>query len=191
MRTIFISTALLLAPVAALAAEPVAKTPGQQAQELTRQFVERLKPQLKKAINERGPAYAIGVCAKIAPAIADELSLESGWDIRRVSLRARNAGRAVPDPWEQNVLYEFNRRQADGEDAEDIFFGEEVDGRYRFMQAQGVEPLCLVCHGKGLSDDVQAELNRYYPEDWATGYSLGEVRGAISVSKQFTPAPAQ
>ena len=53
------------------------------------------------------------------------------------------------------------------------------------MQAQAVEPLCLVCHGKGLSDEVQDALEQYYPDDTATGYSLGQVRGAISLSRDM------
>jgi hypothetical protein len=59
------------------------------------------------------------------------------------------------------------------------------------MQAQGVEPLCLVCHGKGLSDEVKATLEEYYPDDLATGYSLGQVRGAISVSSAATHTQVQ
>ena len=82
-------------------------------------------------------------------------------------------------------MFEFNRRQAEGEDAADIYFGEVVNGQYRYMQAQGVEPLCLLCHGKGLSDEVGTTLDQYYPDDWATGYSLGQVRGAISLSKKL------
>jgi hypothetical protein len=134
-------------------------------------------------MNKGGPRYAIEVCARVAPAIADSLTAESGWLVKRVSLKSRNASRAEPDKWEQNVLFEFNRRQAEGEDAADISFGEVVNGQYRYMQAQGVEPLCLLCHGKGLSDEVETTLDQYYPDDWATGYSLGQVRGAISLSK--------
>lgn len=184
MRRI-VTTALLLAAGAAAAAQEPAPSPEQQARALAQAFVGRLKPQLKKAINTRGPAAAIEVCAEVAPAIADELAAESGWRVKRVSLRPRNAGRAQPDAWEQAVLYEFNRRQAAGEAPAQISFFEEVDGQYRFMQAQGVEPLCLVCHGKGLSDAVQVALDKHYPDDQATGYSLGQVRGAISLSKDL------
>ena len=53
------------------------------------------------------------------------------------------------------------------------------------MQAQGVEPVCLVCHGQDLAPEVRATLEQYYPDDWATGYSLGQVRGAISLSKKM------
>lgn len=154
-----------------------------QAREISQQFVGRLKPQLKRALAEGGPEHAISVCADIAPTIADSLSAESGWSVRRVSLKSRNASRAVPDKWEQSMLVEFDRRQLSGMEAADINVAEVVGEQFRYMQAQGVEPVCLLCHGKGLSDAVQAALEEYYPDDWATGYSLGEVRGAISLSK--------
>jgi hypothetical protein len=166
----------------ALGAEPAADDPARQAAALAGEFVGLLKPQLKQALEKGGPAHAIAVCADIAPGIADSLSAQSGWTVRRVSLKSRNASRAVPDNWERQVLVEFDRRQVAGEQAEDLHFGEAVGGQYRYMQAQAVEPVCLVCHGKGLSDDVQTTLREYYPDDWATGYSLGEVRGAISLS---------
>jgi len=187
LRTAFllISGVSLMGSLASLAQEPAGQSNEQQARDLAQQFVGQLKPQLKQAMNKGGPRYAIEVCASIAPGIADSLSAESGWQVKRVSLKSRNASRAEPDKWEQNVLFEFNRRQAEGEDAADISFGEVVKGQYRYMQAQGVESVCLVCHGKGLSDEVETTLKQYYPDDWATGYSLGQVRGAISLSKNL------
>ena len=180
---LFLCAAALVATGGVALADETAPTPEQEARALAGQFVSRLKPQLKKAMNEGGPGVAIAVCAEPAPAIADDLSAESGWTVKRVSLRTRNSSRAQPDEWEQAVLYEFNRRQAEGELPARIAFGEVVDGQYRFMQAQGVEPLCLLCHGKGISDATQAALDKYYPDDQATGYSLDQVRGAISLSR--------
>ena len=182
MRTIIFTTLLCVGSATAVGVEPPVDSPKQQAPALANEFVGLLKPQLKQALAEGGPAHAIAVCADVAPGIADSLSAQSGWTVRRVSLKSRNASRAVPDNWERVVLLDFNRRQAAGENAADLHFGEVVNGQYRYMQAQVVEPVCLVCHGKGLADEVQETLLEYYPDDWATGYSLGEVRGAISVS---------
>lgn len=187
---LFITNALFALTVlahstAAPAQESSAAGLARQARELAQQFVGQLKPQLKQAMGEGGPTHAIQVCADIAPTIADSLSASSGWMVKRVSLKSRNASRAVPDKWEQAVLVQFDQRQRAGEDAANISFGEISGNQYRYMQAQGVEPLCLLCHGKGLSDDVQTTLEQYYPDDWATGYSLGEVRGAISLSKSL------
>jgi hypothetical protein len=181
---VIISAALLVAASTALAIDE-SPAPEQQARALAKQFVGQLKPQLKQAMDEGGPAMAVTVCSEVAPAIADNLSAESGWTVKRVSLQPRNSTRAQPDEWERAVLYDFNRRQAEGEAPARIAFGEEVDGQYRFMQAQGVEPLCLLCHGKGLSDEAQAALDKYYPDDQATGYSLDQVRGAISLSRDL------
>ncbi|MEH6517479.1 MAG: DUF3365 domain-containing protein [Halioglobus sp.] len=154
-----------------------------EAQDLVNQFVELLKPQLTKAMSEGGPTRAIEVCASAAPKIADSLSAESGWTVGRVSLKSRNASRGTPDHWERTVLEQFDQRRNAGESAAKINYGETVGSQYRYMQAQGVEPLCLTCHGENLSVPVRESLKQYYPDDWATDYTLDQIRGAISVGK--------
>ncbi len=155
----------------------------QEAAELAREFVGRLKPQLKQAMAEGGPTHAVEVCASEAPRIAESLSAESGWEVRRVSLRQRNASRATPDRWERAVLQQFDQRQLAGEKPADIHFGEFTGESYRYMQAQGVEGVCLVCHGESVAAAIATTLEKYYPDDRATGYHMGQVRGAISVQK--------
>ena len=155
----------------------------QEAQQLVQQFVGQLKPQLKKAMQEGGPTLAIESCAAIAPTIADALAAESGWTVRRVSLKTRNASRAQLDEWERAVLINFDQRQAAGELAPTINFGETRGDYYRYMQAQGVEPVCLVCHGEQLSASVKEMLDQYYPDEQARGYAMGQLRGAISLTK--------
>ena len=151
------------------------------ARTITGQFTATLLPTLQSALAEGGPAGAIEVCAARAPAIAAELSANSGWFVRRVSLKPRNASSAVADPWEQEVLQNFDERQAAGEPGPTLFASAEVDGEYRFMQALPVLPLCLSCHGQNISEDVLAALAEHYPADLATGYSEGQIRGAISL----------
>lgn len=157
----------------------------EEAELLAQRFISELKPQLKQAMNEGGAAHALEVCASVAPRIADTLSAESGWRVKRVSLKSRNASRAQPDTWERSALLDFNLRQAAGAKAATLTHSGMDGNQYRYMQAQGVEPLCLICHGKGLSEAVTTVLNEYYPDDWATGYSLGQVRGAISLGKDL------
>jgi hypothetical protein len=176
---------IVLVCSAVIAGEPVDAELQGQAQQLAQRFVGELKPQLKQAMAEGGPTRAIEVCASMAPRIADSLSADSGWLVKRVSLKSRNASRAQPDKWEQAVLLEFDARQAAGADAATLNYSAIENGRYRYMRAQPVEPLCLVCHGENLSGPVQAVLSEYYPDDWATGYQLGQVRGAISLSRQL------
>ena len=157
----------------------------QQAIAIVKQFGGELKPELKQAIQQGGPAHAISVCAEKAPAIAEKLSAQTGWYLRRVSLKARNAKTAIPDAWEQRVLRQFDQRQADGESAEKMAFAEIVDGRFRFMKAQGVEGVCLNCHAAEIKPDVEAALKEKYPDDRARGYVLGQIRGAFSLAKDL------
>ena len=155
-----------------------------EARELVASFVGRLKPELQSALQAGGPVNAIAVCADKAPQIADALSESSGWLVRRVSLRARNASRAIPDTWETAVLEEFDRRQVAGAAPATLSYAEVTPSHFRFMQAQGVEPVCLLCHGSNPDSAVIDTLQTYYPDDTATGYGLGQVRGAISLSKR-------
>ena len=46
-----------------------------------------------------------------------------------------------------------------------------------YMEPIIVKPLCLHCHGKSLSPAVKSELKESYPQDKATGFSVGDLRG--------------
>jgi hypothetical protein len=156
-----------------------------EAISIVKRFGGSLKPELKKALKSGGPANAIGVCSEKAPEIAENLSKDTGWNVKRVSLKPRNDKSAIPDAWEQKVLAEFDRRQAAGEKADKMAFGEMVDGQYRFMKALGTGKVCLNCHGAKVKPEVEAALQEYYPQDKARGYELGQIRGAITLRKDF------
>lgn len=175
----------LLLPALSTAADIDKTQLQQEAIAIVKQFGGALKPELKKAIQQGGPAHAISVCSEQAPAIAARLRAESGWDVKRVSLKARNRKTAQPDAWETKVLQQFDQRQADGESAEGMAYAEVVDGRFRFMKAQGVEPVCLACHAAKIDPEVEAALEEKYPGDLARGYSLGQIRGAFSLAKDL------
>jgi hypothetical protein len=151
---------------------------------IAQRFIGTLQPTLQQAMQSGGPVSAIEVCAVQAPAIASALSEETGWGVRRVSLKARNQQNAEPDAWEREVLQAFDQRQQQGEAGADISIAAVVDGEFRYMQAQAAGPLCLTCHGADLAPEVSAALAQHYPSDMATGYSAGEIRGAISLRQR-------
>lgn len=143
---------------------------------------------LSAEIAQNGAAAAVGVCNERAPQMAKLASEQSGWAIRRVSLRNRNP-KAVPDAWERAALEEFDRRAAAGENPGTLEKSALVEegGRkeFRYMKALPVQPLCLSCHGSGeaIPADVAAKLHALYPDDKAVGYSAGEIRGAMTIRK--------
>ena len=53
----------------------------------------------------------------------------------------------------------------------------------RYMKPLVVQPVCIACHGpkENIPAEVKAILEQRYPSDRATGFLVGDVRGAISV----------
>lgn len=185
VKAIAFSGSLLLCSFFTYAERPDIDALKTQAIDIVKLFGGTLKPQLKKALSEGGVAKAIKVCSVKAPEIAKTLSLNTKWQVKRVSLKTRNNHSATPNEWEKATLEEFNQRQQQGESAKTIAKAEIVNNEFRFMKAQGTETLCLTCHGINLNSETKSALKQYYPEDKAIGYSLGEVRGAFSLSKKL------
>ncbi len=158
-----------------------------EAKTLVKEFFSTLKGELQGAISSGGPVSAIQVCKERAPAIARTLSEKSGWEVGRTSLKLRNPALNAPDAWEKQVLLKFEERKAGGEDVKTMGFAEvvESDGekRYRFMKAIPTAELCLVCHGETIAPDLAAAIDKAYPDDQARGFSLGDIRGAFTLSK--------
>jgi len=163
-----------------------------QLLEEARTIPQKMQPKLLEVLQgeiiKTGHVGAIAVCRDKAPQMAKALSEQTGWAIRRVSMKNRNP-QAVPDAWEQAVLQDFERRLAAGEDPTKIDKGElvTVDGQktYRYMKALPTQGLCLDCHGKtnSLAPGVEAKLKGLYPDDKATGYGEKQIRGAITAKK--------
>ncbi|GAA5133890.1 Tll0287-like domain-containing protein [Thalassotalea piscium] len=151
---------------------------------IVKQFGGTLKPKLQQGIKQGGFEHAIKVCAIEAPKIAKELSNQTGWTVKRVSLKPRNSS-AAPDEFERKVLESFNTQLAAGASISTLHYAETVGDEYRFMKPQPVEAVCLGCHGKAISEGVKTLITEHYPEDTATGYSLGEIRGAFSLVKKL------
>jgi hypothetical protein len=146
---------------------------------LTADYATQLQAALLQTMSTGGPVAAIDVCKDKAPAIQSELSRLSGANVRRTSLRFRNSGNA-PDEWETAALELF----ASSDQKEVLETLESGDTRY--MKAIPTGAVCLTCHGEELAPEIEEALQLAYPHDRARGYSLGEIRGAFSIT---WPAP--
>ena len=156
-----------------------------EARKVAMSLPPKLLATLQEEIQKSGPEGAIPVCKDNAPKMAGKISQETGWKIKRVSLKARNEARATPDAWEKAALEDFDKRAAAGEPPAQLEKGEKVGNEFRYVKALPVQPLCLSCHGNAdqISHAVKDVLGKHYPNDRATGYSAGQIRGAISVRK--------
>ena len=158
----------------------------QESRAKVKAFAGSLQGALKAAIEAGGPGNAIEVCNLEAPAIAREISAAPGWTVGRTSHKLRNPGNAADD-WEAATIETFMARAAAGESLKTMERAEvvEEEGRetYRYMKAIPVGQVCLTCHGTEIDPALEARIAAFYPEDRATGFALGELRGAFTISR--------
>lgn len=143
-----------------------------------------LKSELQAAMQAGGPVEALHVCNTKAPEIASKVSAENGMQVSRTSLKNRNPDNA-PTDWQVAVLNDFETRKAAGEDPAGLSYAEIVDNEFRFMKAIPTGTMCLNCHGTDISPAVTAKLGELYPDDKATGFKEGDLRGAFVVVKNL------
>lgn len=132
------------------------------------------KQELKAALVEgmqQGPAEAIGACRMEAPKIAESLSVD-GVAVGRTSHRLRNPTNTGP-LWAEGLLDSYL-----SEDSKlKPFIARLEDGRIGYAEPIMVQPLCLACHGETLAPEIRLQIDELYPEDAATGFKVGDLRG--------------
>jgi hypothetical protein len=177
---------LLLAGVETARAQDDVKERTDTARAAAADFGKALLAELQKAIAAGGPVNAIGVCNIAAPSIAAGKSMETKMTIARTSLKLRQPDNK-PDAWELQQLQSFEQRKAAGENPAGIEAGEyvEMNGKkvFRYMKAIPTGEICLNCHGANLAPEVTAKLKALYPGDLATGFKLGDLRGAFTITQ--------
>jgi hypothetical protein len=150
----------------------------------TADLMAALQPRLQRALSRAGPAYAISFCADTAQALTRNVGRASGGlEIKRTSSRYRNPANA-PDEAESEALRHFREALAETGEIPRDHVQRTAHGEYRYYRPLVVQPLCLTCHGpvEGIPEEVRQILAERYPEDLATGYREGDLRGLVRVS---------
>jgi ubiquinone/menaquinone biosynthesis C-methylase UbiE len=144
----------------------------------------RLSGALAEAISKGGPQGALPVCSEQAPAIAKEVGARHGVTLRRATLRARNPKNRASDA-EKAILEAFSAALGKKETPQPRVV-EHADGSRSFYAPIILQnALCLQCHGipgRDVAPATVEAIRKLYPEDAATGYSLGELRGLWHVA---------
>ena len=183
-RTLLIA-ALVAVPLPAMAADEAWVA---DARTVATTVPPKLLAALTEAIQRSGPEGAIAQCRDEAPRLARAASEQTGWAVRRVSLKPRNP-KAIPDAWERATLEDFDRRAAAGEAPATLERAEVVQeggqSVQRYMRALAVQPLCMNCHGQveRMTPAVMSQLKTLYPSDQGVGYAPGQIRGAMTLRK--------
>lgn len=176
------------APATTTDANETNKTLIQEAKGAVQALAGGLKKELMAGMKSGGPVAALDVCVTKAPAVSAAVANEKKVDIGRVSLKNRNPDNA-PNEWQTTVLNDFEARKVKGEAADTLTYAKTVttNGKqeFRFMKAIPTGGLCLSCHGDTLAPELAAKIQQHYPDDKATGFKVGDLRGAFYVVKSL------
>lgn len=140
----------------------------------------RLRTRLTDAMNNGGAANAVQVCSAEAQPMAEAVAKETGAKVGRSSLKLRNPKDAAPG-WVQTWLLAQGDKKAEAVTGIEGVFDSPTGKVARFLKPIAIEGACLSCHGDPaqMSEPVKAAIAPKYPEDKATGYQNGDLRGAL------------
>ena len=147
---------------------------------ITQEAQAQLLAQLQQAIAANGAAGALDFCKVNALPILQSLETKHAVTLRRVSSRPRNPLDA-PNAEELPLLdaYSYNAENNILADPsiQKLQQGEVLLYTKPILLANA---LCLSCHGdpkKDIAPETAAKLKQLYPQDPATGYAEGDLRG--------------
>ena len=127
----------------------------------------------------------IEFCSGRALALTDSVSgsLGEGISIKRVSEKARNPANA-PDASELEALRHFAAALGETGELPEDWVQRTPAGELRYYRPLTMQPICLACHGDPATMNplVLDALGEAYPEDLATGYETGDLRGLVRVT---------
>ena len=101
-------------------------------------------------------------------------------EVRRTSLRVRNPANK-PDAREIAMLKEWQKLEAAGKPLPSFALEPVSENEIRYYRPLKIETMCLTCHGAP-SGELAKTIRTKYPQDKATGYKEGELRGLIRVT---------
>lgn len=163
---------------------PAEMTPEQKALQercvkAVRTMGQRLLGELEGALDSGDPAAGIEICRTRAPEIAAAVSNEFGVRIGRTSFKLRNPANAVPE-WAEELV---SRRVADPT------WLRSPEGRIAGLMPIRLKAECGMCHGPEaeIPQEVRAKLAESYPNDQATGFHAGDLRGWFWVETAQNP----
>ena len=135
-------------------------------------------------VTQEGPIAALEFCNINAIPLTDSMSVDQERKIYRVSDKPRNLDNQASE-MEMEYIASVKGKLILGEPVTPAVhaIGDRVIGYYPILTNQ----FCLQCHGnvgQEINEETYAVIQRLYPEDKATGYDEGEIRGIFVVEME-------
>jgi hypothetical protein len=142
-----------------------------------------LSTNLARALAEGGLTNALPYCSARAYPLTEQVAATNRVRLRRLTHKPRNPTNA-PAAGELAVLRGFQLALGRGETPAPVVRATASNTVVFYSPIVITNPLCLQCHGvpgRDLSPATLALLQTLYPQDQATGFQLGDLRGAWRV----------
>lgn len=154
-------------------------------QEVSMTLLQTLGKNLKKQMKAGGPMAAAKFCTTEAYTLTASIDEKYGKDIevKRISLKERNPAN-LPQGEEKIIMESLDNLQKNGVVLPPYLVARVNKDTYKFYKPLVInKQVCLKCHGDiGKNQQLSQYLEKTYPHDKATGYSMGDLRGAVVVT---------
>jgi hypothetical protein len=157
-------------------------TDRERADLVVGQAQRELAGRLSAALQAKGPVGALETCSLIALSTTDSVARANGVELRRATLKPRNAHNAADD-LERDILYRMESQLRE-RGSIDTMLRVVNDVTHVFYPIRIVAQPCLSCHGNIITDlkpETRGAIQDRYPNDQATGYNPGDLRGVWHV----------
>ena len=135
---------------------------------------------VSQAMKEKGAAGAVNFCNEKAIVLTDSISAIHAASIQRLSSKNRNPKNALLEnidrqAWDSISLFMQNKEQT-----KKHWVAKENNAIYYYKAIPIGMPTCLSCHGNmgiDIAQETMKQITAQYPDDKATGYQMGQLRG--------------
>jgi hypothetical protein len=142
-----------------------------------------LMKNLSEKMEKGGIAEAVPFCNTMAHPLTDEMANKYDASIKRTSLYVRNK-KNEPNQAEIKILNQFETSFSNKEPLKPVVTLDE-SGKPHFYGPILLQKKCLACHGTvGEEVNIKTDsiIKSYYPNDKATGFKEGDLRGIWSIT---------
>ena len=162
---------------------PATGSVKQRGKAYAQQAASALFAALQQSINERGVAASIGFCSERAYPITDSVARANGAQIQRVSHKPRNPQNAASI--QEMVIIDKFREATEAEEQPQPVVQQRGDKAVFYAPIVIPASLCLNCHGQPKEDiapETLQAIQQAYPQDQATGFAVGDLRGMWKIT---------
>jgi len=164
--------------------DPVKQQYLQRGKEITKATQTELLKNVSNAIQAAGPGFAIEFCNIRALALIDSLSKQNNCQIKRIAIKYRNP---VDMPQTESEITQINQYYATHQRGDTLqpvvhFIDDRIEYYQPILMAKKA---CLNCHGipgTDISKKTLEKIKQCYPNDLATGFAIGDIRGAWKIT---------